>query len=411
MEQNEVGRRDFLKKSLVAGASLSAIGGMAGAQDPPKDTDKKTDQDPEGVKLLPKVPRRELGGTGKKIPILLFGCSQVFDPKYDKMLHRGFKEGVDYLDTALVYARGESHKTLAPFVKQVGRENLWITSKAPPRNNRATVETYTRDLGTCLEQLEVKHLDLFFMHYVSDPKYLEKEYIEMGDRLKKQNKTDFFGFSCHDGNVVELMNKAAKVGGIDAIMFRYSFGQYGDKELNKAIDNCKKAKIGLIAMKTQKSVPAEQEEVIKFKSKSFTLGQAKLKAVWADERIDSAVSHMDSLELLKENVAAAKSPIKLGMSDFHQLNRLAACTSGFSCMGCNHHCQPKILADTRVSDALRYLMYYECYDEPERAKELYRSMSSAERQIDGVDFVDAMHACPEGVDIATRLKLAQQLLA
>ena len=34
-----------------------------------------------------------------------------------------------------------------------------------------------------------------------------------------------------------------------------------------------------------------------------------------------------------------------------------------------------------------------------------------ERQIEGVDFVDAMRACPEGVDIATRLKLAQQLLA
>ncbi|MDE0958488.1 MAG: aldo/keto reductase [Planctomycetota bacterium] len=411
MEQNEVGRRDFLKKSLVAGASLSAMGGLAGAQDPPKETDKKTDQDPEGQKLLPKVPRRELGATGKKIPILLFGCSQVFDPKYDKMLHRGFKEGVDYLDTALVYAGGESHKTLAPFVKQVGRENIWITSKAPPRNNRATVETYTRDLDTCLEQLEVDHLDLFFMHYVSDEKYLEKEYIEMGDRLKKQGKTNFFGFSCHDGNVVELMNKAARVGGIDAIMFRYSFGQYGDKELNKAIDACKKAKIGLIAMKTQKSVPAAQEEVIKFKSKDFTLGQAKLKAVWADERIDSAVSHMDSLELLKENVAAAKSPIKLGMSDFHQLNRLAACTSGFSCMGCNHHCQPKIAANTRVSDALRYLMYYECYDEPERAKELYRRMSPAERQIDGIDFADAIRACPEGVDIEGRLKLAQDLLA
>jgi len=407
----DVHRRDFLKKSLVAGASLTAMSGMAAAQDPAKDQEKKTDQDPEGQKLLPKVPRRELGATGKKIPILLFGCSQVFDPKYDKMLHRGFKEGVDYLDTALVYADGQSHKTLAPFVKQVGRDNIWITSKAPPRRNRATVETFTRDLNTCLAQLEVDHLDLFFMHYVSDPKYLEKEYIEMGERLKKQNKTKFFGFSCHDGNVVELMNKAARVGGIDAIMFRYSFGQYGDKELNKAIDACKKAKIGLIAMKTQRSVPAEQEEVIKFKSKNFTLGQAKLKAVWADERIDSAVSHMDSLDLLKENVAAAKSPIKLGMSDFHQLNRLAARTSGFACLGCTQHCQPHVLADTRIADSLRYLMYYECYDEPENAKGLYRKMSPSERQIDGVDFASATRACPEGVDIATRLKLAQELLA
>ncbi|MCH2106147.1 MAG: aldo/keto reductase [Planctomycetes bacterium] len=401
MDNKDVGRRDFLKKSVLAGASLGSIGGLAGAQD--------SDDKPVEPEKEAKVPRRELGATGEEIPILLFGCSQVFDSKYDKMLHRGFKEGVDYLDTALVYERGQSHKTLAPFVKQVKRENIWITSKGP--SSRATVESYTKNLDTCLEQLEVDYLDLYFMHFVKDPKFLDKEYIEMGERMKKSKKTKFFGFSCHDGNVVELMHKAAKVGGIDAIMFRYSFGQYGDKELNKAIDACKEANIGLIAMKTQKSVPAEQEEVIKFKSKDFTLGQAKLKAVWADERIDSAVSHMDSIELLDENVAAAKSPIKLGMDDFHQLNQLAARTSGFSCMGCTQHCEPKVAANTRIADSLRYLMYYECYDEPERAKRLFRELPAAEREIDGVDFERATRACPEGVDIAGRLKLAQDLLA
>ena len=401
MESKDVGRRDFLKKSVLAGASIGSMSGLSDAQD----SENKA-LEPEKEK---KVPRRELGGTGKKIPILLFGCSQAFDPKYDKMLHRGFKEGVDYLDTALVYERGQSHATLAPFIKQVERENLWITSKGP--STRATVESYTKNLDKCLEQLEVDHLDLYFMHYINDLKHLDKEFIEMGERMRKSKKTNFFGFSCHHGNVVELMNKAAKVGGIDAIMFRYSFGQYGDKELNKAIDACKEAKIGLIAMKTQKSVPAEQEEVIKFKSKDFTLGQAKLKAVWADERIDSAVSHMDSIELLDENVAAAKSPIKLSMDDFHQLNQLAAKTSGFSCMGCTQHCEPEVAANTRVADSLRYLMYYECYDEPDKAKRLFRELPAKEREIDGVDFERASRACPEGVDIAGRLKLAQDLLA
>ena len=401
MESKDVGRRDFLKKSVLAGASIGSMSGLSDAQD----SENKA-LEPEKEK---KVPRRELGGTGKKIPILLFGCSQAFDPKYDKMLHRGFKEGVDYLDTALVYERGQSHATLAPFIKQVERENLWITSKGP--STRATVESYTKNLDKCLEQLEVDHLDLYFMHYINDLKHLDKEFIEMGERMRKSKKTNFFGFSCHHGKVVELMNKAAKVGGIDAIMFRYSFGQYGDKELNKAIDACKEAKIGLIAMKTQKSVPAEQEEVIKFKSKDFTLGQAKLKAVWADERIDSAVSHMDSIELLDENVAAAKSPIKLSMDDFHQLNQLAAKTSGFSCMGCTQHCEPEVAANTRVADSLRYLMYYECYDEPDKAKRLFRELPAKEREIDGVDFERASRACPEGVDIAGRLKLAQDLLA
>lgn len=412
MSERDVDRRDFLKKAALAGAGLGAMAGVSAAQDADAQKDEKRDEKKESaVKLAAKVPRKQLGKTGKTIPILLFGGSMSFDPVYDKMLHRGFKQGIDYVDTALVYARGQSHKTLAPFIKQVGRDKIWITSKAPHRRRTADVASFERDFETCLKQMEIEHLDLFFMHMIDDPKYLEKEYIQMGERLKKSGKTKFFGFSCHDGNVVEMMNKAAEVGGIDAIMFRYSFGQYGDKPLNRAIDACKKAGIGLIAMKTQKSVPADQEEVLKFKSRNFTLGQAKLKAVWADERIDSAVSHIDSIELLEENMAAAKSPIKIGMSEFHQLNRLAACTSGFSCMGCKHHCEPEIAADTRVADALRYLMYYECYDEPEEAKRLYREMMPSERAIDGVDFARAARACPEGVDIERRLKLARELLA
>ena len=83
--------------------------------------------------------------------------------------------------------------------------------------------------------------------------------------------------------VVDLLNKAASLGApaIDALMFRYSFAQYGDLALNKAIDACKAAGIGLIAMKTQASVPQDQQEVTKFVSDSWTLPQAKLKLLKA----------------------------------------------------------------------------------------------------------------------------------
>ena len=80
-------------------------------------------------------------------------------------------------------------------------------------------------------------------------------------------------------------------------------------------------------------------------------------------------------------------------------------------MGCKQHCEPEIAANTRVADSLRYLMYYECYDEPDKAKRLFRELPAGEREIDGVDFERAARACPEGVDIAGRLKLAQDLLA
>lgn len=408
MAKKDIDRRSFLKASLAAGAGAGALGfgglNRAEAAKPAAS---------EAKAAVPAtVPRRQLGTTGEEIPILLLGCAQKFDPRYDKILHRCLKEGVDYLDTALVYARGQSHATIAPFLKQVGRDKLWITSKAPHRDNEATPETYDEDLDTCLQQMEIEQLDLFFMHALNDVKYVTPEYVKMGEKMKKAGKTRFFGFSCHDGNVVELMNAAAKLGGIDAIMFRYHFGQYGNKELNLAIDNCKKAGIGLIAMKTQKSVPADQDEVVKFQSKDFTLGQAKLKAVWADERIDSAVSHMTSVELVEENVAAAKSPVKLSMNELQQLNRMAAIRpDGRSCEGCKHICEPLVEGEVKIADPLRFLTYHECYGETEKAKQFYRELAPAQRASLDVDFSRAEAACPEGIDIAARMERVRSQLA
>lgn len=395
----DLDRRDFLKTALASGAGLGAVAGATGRT-------ARADDDEEAP--AERVPRRQLGSTGEEIPILLMGCAQRFDPRFDRRLHRAFQEGVDYLDTALTYAGGESHRTLAPFIEQVGRDELWITSKVPHRRRRATPDTFDEGLDTCLEQLEVEHIDLFYMHALNDLKYLRDEFIDMGRRLKESGRTRFFGFSCHDGNVVDLLNRAAEVGsdGIDAIMFRFNFAQYGDLALNRAIDACKDAGIGLIAMKTQNSVPADQEEVAEFRSRDFTLGQAKLKAVWEDERIDAAVSHMDSVEKVEENCAAAKSPVRLGMHEFQQLRRLAACTQG-----CNHLCESRIAGETKVADALRFLMYYESYGERDEARQLYRELTPAERRLEGVDFGAAEAACPAGIDIPARLERARRLLA
>ena len=394
-------RRDFLKTAALTGAGVGMAGGIG--------TPIALAEDPSSAKVSNKVPRKQLGTTGEEIPILLLGCAQKFDAKYDRILHRAFAEGADYLDTALAYADGQSHVTIAPFIKQIGnRSKLWITSKGSSKS--ATVATYGRDLDRCLEQLETDYLDLYFMHFVDDPKFLEPEYVAMGETMRKSKKTRFFGFSCHGDRQVELMNKAAEVGGIDAIMFRYSFTKYGDLQLNQAIDRCRKAGIGLIAMKTQNSVPDDQELVGRFRSSDFTLAQAKLKAVWADERIDAAVSHMDNTKKLAENIAAAKSPIQLSMAEFQQLQRHASTTAARSCQGCSHICESRFEEPAKVAASLRYLMYHECYGETERARTLFGRLSPEERAFGTVCFDGATEACPQGIDIAARLREAEHAL-
>ncbi|MEE4376708.1 MAG: aldo/keto reductase [Candidatus Competibacteraceae bacterium] len=392
---NPTDRRRFLKTAAASAAVLGS-GNVALAATTLAASDDKP------------MPHRVLGQTGVEIPILHLGTAQRLDPNYDKVMHRCFDSGVTMFDTALSYGWGSSHRAVANFISQMGdRKKLWLTSKSGNGNPDGLVKA----INEALEELNTDYLDLYLMHGINQASMLEKPYLDAGEKLRKSGKTRFFGFSCHGGNVVDLMNKAAKVGGIDAILFRYNFRRYGDRELNVAIDRCHKAGIGLLAMKTMGSVPADIEKVVDFRSREFTLGQAKLKSVWADERIASVVSEMDSVRVTRENIAAAKSEVSLNAEELHQLNRLAALTANYACNGCSHLCEAAIPGQTAIADQLRYLAYYECYGKTERAQELYREMPVAAQQFSEGDLKQAAAVCPQGIDIAARVKQAQRVLA
>ncbi len=175
---------------------------------------------------------------------------------------------------------------------------------------------------------------------------------------------------------------------------------------------CHKAGIGLLAMKTMGSVPRELEAVSDFRSQNFTLGQAKLKSVWADERIASVCSEMDSVQRVRENVAAAKTEQNLTAEESHQLNRLAALTSSYSCEGCKHLCEQAAGGGVRIAEQLRYLMYHDCYDgKARRARELFGAIPAKARVLDNAQAARASAVCPQGIDIAAQLTRAKALLA
>ena len=208
-----------------------------------------------------------------------------------------------------------------------------------------------------------------------------------------------------------MFDQQAVARGIDVILFRYSFRRYGDLELNRAIDACHKAGIGLLAMKTMGSVPAELEAVSGFESKQFTLGQAKLKSVWGDERIASICSEMDSVQRVRENVAAAKTEQPLTAGEAHQLNRLAALTSQYACNGCKQHCE-RAAGGLAIADQLRFLMYHDCYaGKSTRARELFAELPAEKRAFDEQRLAAATEVCPQGIDLVTRIQDAHAVLA
>ena len=315
---------------------------------------------PSSVLAAPlQVPRRVLGKTGEKIPILCMGGSLPLDPRFDPKLAECVKYGINYFDQADCYSGGEGELALGAFHTRANlRSRVWITTKSDDKDPSGFEATFHKSL----EKLKTDYVDMYFLHALEDASDINDGLKTVVEKLRKEKKLRFFGFSCHDGNVAELLELAAKTPWIDAVMFRYNFRQYGNEKLNRAIDAAYKAKVGLIAMKTQGSAVSFEPQWKKFEQTGkWNKHQAVMKAVWADERISGAVSDMDNLDKLRENVGAALDKTKLTQAEVEALYRYADATRAVTCDGCHHLCSSHVDAPIAIGPTLRYLMYHDVY--------------------------------------------------
>ena len=69
--------------------------------------------------------------------------------------------------------------------------------------------------------------------------------------MKKSGKIKFAGLSCHDKGLAEVIEAAAECGWIDQIMIQYNYRTMDIEQIKRAVDKASKAKLGLVAMKTQ----------------------------------------------------------------------------------------------------------------------------------------------------------------
>jgi predicted aldo/keto reductase-like oxidoreductase len=396
MKDDDLSRRELLRLGGAAGIAAAATTtlrpGIAEAG--------------EGTPL-PQVPRRVLGKTGEQIPILLMGAAMKLDPRFDPKLAEGLRFGVNYIDAADCYGGGTCEPAVGAFHTRASlRKKLWITSKSDAHDP----DGFEGTVRASLEKLKTDYIDMYYLHALQDEKYLSKELLAVVEKLKKSGKIKFFGFSCHNDNVAELLQLSAKLPWVDSVMFRYNFRQYGDKKLNDAIDAAHKAKVGLIAMKTQGSEASFQAAWQKFeKTGKWNKHQAVLKAVWEDERITAAVSHMDTFEKLKQNIAAALDKSKLTALEHESIHKYADATRKLACDGCDHLCGAAVQAPVQIGATMRYLMYHDVYGDADEARRRFTALPAEARGLSGIDFSAANAACPHGVDVAAHMRRASEL--
>jgi uncharacterized protein len=344
------------------------------------------------------------------VPILNLGGAVDF-MENQLLLRKSLDWGVNYWDTADCYINGNSELGIGKFIAAhpASRKDIFIVTKSCKMNSVGLQEMLERSLS----RMKTNYVDLFFLHGIDSGDELCDDVKNWIEKKKQEKKIKFFGFSTHS-NMAKCLDAAAKAGWIDAIMTTYNFREMQNPEMQAAMDACHKADIGLIAMKTQAKGPeteGDKKLVGHFMEKGFTEHQAKIKAVWQDERIASICSQMPSVATLISNVAAALDKTKLTQADMDVLKEYAAATCTGYCAGCQEICAAA-MPDVPIRDIMRFVMYHDSYGSRQLAKDHFAAIDAGIRsQMVALDYSLAEQTCPQKLPIGRLIREAAIKLA
>ncbi len=398
-------RRTFLKTTSVGGASVALATGLPG-------TLLAADSAKSNTQL--KVPTRILGKSG--IPVSILSLGGIDWTTNQNLLRMGFQMGARLWDTSDRYENGKSEIGIGEYFSKYpeDRDKVFICTKGTDKTDPQQISDA---IDASCKRMNTDHIDLYLLTELHNGvKSVSPDVRKMVEQKKKEGKIKLFGFSSHLGND-QVVADSIEMGWIDALMVTYNYILMQKEEINKQIEACTKAGIGLIAIKSQGKTPDAKEtpEALAatkhFMDKGYTLEQAKLKAIWSDKRIAAICSNVSNLTILKDNVAAAADSVNLSSNDHQVLSRLAQAECGSYCQGCGK-CMSAMSADARIPDVMRYMMYYNSYHERDRARDLFRELSpDFKKSLATTDYTPAESVCPHNLKIGEMMRKASKTLA
>jgi aryl-alcohol dehydrogenase-like predicted oxidoreductase len=170
---------------------------------------------------------KTLGNSGLQISEVSFGCMSLGSDHSAnaRLLHAAVDAGINFFDTADIYARGENEVTVGRAF-QANRDKVIIATKAGNQwredgsglDWNATKAYILQAVEHSLRRLRTDYIDLYQLHggTIEDP---IDETISAFEELKKQGKIRAYGISSIRPNVIREYVKRSS---ITSVMMQYS---------------------------------------------------------------------------------------------------------------------------------------------------------------------------------------------
>ena len=146
---------------------------------------------------------RRLGSSGLKVSPLCLG-TMMFGDRTDeqeagRILGSAFDAGVNFIDTADVYAKGESERITGKLI--AGKRDHWVlatkvANSVNPGPNQGGLgrKWIMQAIDISLKRLACDYVDIYYLHRDFDDANLEETVLAMGDIIRS-GKARYFGLS------------------------------------------------------------------------------------------------------------------------------------------------------------------------------------------------------------------------
>ncbi|MEE4195399.1 MAG: aldo/keto reductase [Anaerolineae bacterium] len=326
---------------------------------------------------------RTFGKTGYQISNLGFGAMRLptlEDGTVDlekgvPMLQRGIDLGINYIDTAYVYIKGTSEIAVGQAIKKYDRDKVYITTKIPSNKpEESDGEEWKRKLDESLKRFDTPYIDFILFHglqwdsfneHVSKPGHG----LEVARKAQAEGLVKHVCFSSHDTpeNIIKLID----TGEFEAVLLQYN---YLDTHNAAAIERAHQAGLGVVVMGPiaggRLVIPGEiklgGEDAL-----AVTTPELALRYVWSNPNINVALSGMNTMEMIEENVASAAKN-ELNSDENRMVQELVEKNKKLSdlyCTGCGY-CMP-CPNGVNIPENFRFMNWYKVWGMEEEAKKAY----------------------------------------
>lgn len=254
MENKNVSRRKFLGAAGLATAGSFTVGSSLASESVKENLPlKKNDENPFNARTYSAMPTRSFGKTGFKIGILSLGGQatiekQGTEEESEKIINRAIDLGVNYIDTAASYGRGQSQLNIGRVMK-TRRKEVWLATKTHDR----TYDGSMRLLEESLKNLQTDYLDTWQLHNVQRKDQIDEIFAKDGaikalEKAKSEGLVRHLGITGHYEPLILL--EAIKEYPFDQILLAVNAADIHYLSFkNYLLPESQKRGIGIVGMK------------------------------------------------------------------------------------------------------------------------------------------------------------------